>query len=32
MDEADEVWALMDALDVLENLLGMKELDGLKRA
>jgi hypothetical protein len=27
VDEAGEVWALMDALNVLDDLLRMKELD-----
>ena len=32
MDEAGDMWALMDALNVLDDLLRMKELDLPKRA
>jgi hypothetical protein len=32
VDEAGEVWALMDALNVLDDLLRMKNLDLPKRA
>ena len=32
MDEAEDIWALMDALNVLDDLLRMKEQDVPKRA